>query len=240
MKLFNPINLIFTRIAFASIFLSNIMISHNAVATDNIVKMDRIVAIVDEKVITEQELNDRIDSVSNQLEQQGKELPPQAVLEKQILERLIVDSLQLQLAEKSGIKINDTELNKTIERIAEKNSMNIDEFKNALENDGLNYQKFRTDMRGEITIARLKDREVNRRVTVSDGEIDNYLTTEANNNENKSEFEISHILIRTPEDSSPEQIEEAQVKVGSLFEQLNNGDSFEQVSASFSDAPNAL
>jgi peptidyl-prolyl cis-trans isomerase SurA len=240
MKLFNPIKLTFTHIAFASLFISNMMISHTAEAADDIVKMDRIIAIVDEKVITEQELTDRVDSVSNQLEQQGKELPPQAVLEKQILERLIVDSLQLQLAEQSGIKINDTELDKTIERIAEKNSMNIDEFKIALENDGLNYHKFRADMRGEITISRLKDREINRRVTVSDGEIDNYLTTEANSNENKSEFEISHILIRTPEDSSPEQIEEAQIKVKNLFNQLENGDSFEQVSASFSDAPNAL
>ncbi len=240
MKLFNSINLTFLHIVFASLLSSSIFLSHRAIAADKIVKIDRIVAVVDEKVITEQELIDRIGSVSNQLEQKGKELPPQTVLEKQILERLIVDSLQLQLAANSGIKINDTELNKAIERIAEQNDMNLDEFRSTLENDGISYQKFRNDMRDEITIARLKDREINKRITVSDGESDNYLTTEANSNENKNEYDISHILIRTPEDSSPEQVEEAQKKVDSLFNQLSNGDSFEQVSASFSDAPNAL
>lgn len=205
-----------------------------------VVKMDRIIAIVDQSVITEQELADRIRSVSAQIEKQGKETPSQEVLEKQILERLITDSLQMQLAAQTGIKIDDTQLDKTIERIAEQNKMGIEEFKAALTKDGITVRKFREDIRSEITIARLKERDVDNKVSVTDGEIDNYLTTQANRKDNQDELEISHILIRTPEDSTPEDLQKVRPKIEELLGKLASGTPFEQVSASYSDAPNAL
>jgi peptidyl-prolyl cis-trans isomerase SurA len=208
--------------------------------SNEIVKMDRIIAVVDQAVITEQELLDRIRTVKAQLEKQGTELPPDNVLERQVLERLIADSLQLQMAAQTGVKIDDTQLDKTIERIAAQNKMSVDEFKDVLEKDGMPLSKFREDIRSEITIARIREREVDNKLNISEGEIDNYLTTQANRGEEQDEFEISHILIRTPEDASPEDLEKAKTKTQEALKQLADGISFSQVSASLSDAPNAL
>lgn len=213
----------------------------SAHALNDIVKLDRIVAIVDKNAITEQELEAKVRTVSDQLTKQGKQLPQERILRKQILERLIVDSIQLQLAAERGIKVNEIQLEKTIERIAEQNQMNVETFKTALANDGISYPAFREDMRNEITIARLKESEINNRINISEGEVDNYLTTQENSKDGKQEeFELSQILIRTPEESSPQDIEAAQIKVEEVLAELNKGESFEKVSASFSDAPNAL
>lgn len=208
--------------------------------SNEIVKMDRIIAIVDQGVITEQELIDRTRTVKDQLKKQGTPLPSDSVLERQVLERLIADSLQLQLAAQTGIKIDDTQLDKTIERIAAQNKMSVDEFKVVLEKDGIPLRKFREDIRSEITIARVREREVDNKLNISEGEIDNYLTTQANRGEEQDEFEISHILIRTPEDASPEDLEKAKAKTQEALKQLADGTSFSEVSASLSDAPNAL
>jgi peptidyl-prolyl cis-trans isomerase SurA len=224
-------------------FTSSIAISaesEGAKKSNEIVKMDRIIAIVDQGVITEQELADRMRTVSAQLEKQGTPLPPQNILEKQILERLISDSLQLQLAAQTGLKVDDTQLDKTIERIAEQNKISVDEFKAAIEKDGISLRKFREDIRSEITIARLREREVDNKLNISEGEVDNYLTTQANRGEENDEYEISHILIRTPEDASPEDLQKAKTKTQEALSQLSDGTSFAQVSAAFSDAPNAL
>ncbi len=208
--------------------------------SNEIIKMDRIIAIVDQGVITEQELIDRTRTVKDQLKKQGTPLPSDSVLERQVLERLIADSLQLQLAAQTGIKIDDTQLDKTIERIAAQNKMSVDEFKDVLEKDGIPLRKFREDIRSEITIARVREREVDNKLNISEGEIDNYLTTQANRGEEQDEFEISHILIRTPEDASPEDLEKAKAKTQEALKQLADGTSFSEVSASLSDAPNAL
>jgi peptidyl-prolyl cis-trans isomerase SurA len=220
-----------------------LLISGESVAarqSNEILKMDRIIAIVDQGVITEQELADRIRTVKAQLEKQGTELPPDSVLGRQVLERLIADSLQLQMAAQTGVKVDDTQLDKTIERIAAQNKMSIEEFSALLEKDGIPLRKFREDIRSEITISRIREREVDNKLNISEGEIDNYLTTQANRGEEQDEFEISHILIRTPEDASPEDLEKAKIKTQEALKQLADGASFSQVSASLSDAPNAL
>ncbi|PPD00171.1 MAG: molecular chaperone SurA [Methylotenera sp.] len=212
---------------------------YSALAAD-VVKMDRIVAVVDQTVITEQELESRITSLSAQLRKQGTELPEESILRKQILERLISDALQLQYAAQTGIKVDDIQLDKTIERIAEQNKMTIREFHDALNQDGISIRKFRADIRNEIIIARLREREVESRVNVSESEIDNYLTTQASSNQNQDEYDISHILIRLPEDAAPEDVQKAKTKVDEALAALDAGTNFAKVSASFSDAPNAL
>ncbi len=214
--------------------------SQTAQAVADISTMDRIVAVVDQRVITEQELNDHIKTVKAQLEKQGTTLPPDNVLEKQILERLISDSLQLQFAAQSGLKIDNTQLDKTIERIAEQNKLSVEEFRLALEKDGVNFEKFREDIRTEVTLARLREREVDSRINVTDAEIDNFLTTQAARGGDQGEYEISHILIRTPEDSSPEILQKLKAKAEDVIKKLQSGVSFAELSASTSDAPNAL
>lgn len=211
-----------------------------AYAKAEINKIDRIVAVVDQNVITEQELTDRIKTVKAQLEKQGTPLPPDNILEKQILERLISDSLQLQFAAQTGLKVDNAQLDKTIERIAEQNKLSVEDFRLALEKDGVNYQKFREDIRTEVLLARLREREVESRTNVTDAEIDHFLTSQAASGGDQGEYEISHILIRTPEDSSPEALQKLKAKANDAIKKLQSGVSFAEVSASASDAPNAL
>lgn len=222
------------------LFISLLAFGQVTAFADEIVKMDRIVAIVDQSVITEQELENRIRTLTAQLKKQGTELPPENILRKQILERLISDALQLQYAAQTGLKVDDNQLDKTIQRIAEQNQMSLKEFTDALSADGISMTKFRADMRSEITIARLREREVENRVNVSESEIDNFLTTQSSSNENRDEYEISHILIRTPEEGSSEEIQKAKAKVDEVIKLLQDGSSFSKVSASYSDATNAL
>jgi peptidyl-prolyl cis-trans isomerase SurA len=204
-----------------------------------IVKIDRIVAIVDQLVITEKELADRITTVSAQLEKQGTELPPQSILEKQILERMITDRLQLQFAGQTGLRVDDNQVDKTIERIAAQNKLDIATFKKALADDGITFRKFREDIRNEIILARLREREVENRINVTESEIDNFLTSQSAS-ESSDEFEISHILIRAPDDTSPEALKKLKAKAEQVMSELSAGKDFAQVSAANSDAPNAL
>lgn len=211
-----------------------------AAQEDAVTGMDRIVAVVDQSVITEHELQERIRIVSAQLEKQGAKLPEQGVLEKQILERLIVDRLQLDYAAQTGLRVDDGQLDKTIQRIAEQNKLSVAEFQKALEADGINFRKFREDIRNEVIIAKLREREVDNRINVTEAEVDNFLTTQSSRQDAQDEFELSHILIRTPEDSTPEQLQKLRAKAEQALKQLQGGTDFAQVSASFSDAPNAL
>jgi peptidyl-prolyl cis-trans isomerase SurA len=212
----------------------------SAAPENDVGQIDRIVAVVDKDVITYSELRDRIQIVLGQLEKQGAQRPPQDVLEKQVLERLISDRLQLQLAAQTGLRVDDNQLDKTVQRIAEQNKLSISEFRDALEKDGINYRKFREDIRNEIILARLREREVDNRVNVTEAEIDNLLTSQASRNEIRDEFELSHILVRTPEESAPEELQKLKAKADEAMKRLQEGEDFGQVSARFSDAPNAL
>jgi peptidyl-prolyl cis-trans isomerase SurA len=222
-----------------SLFLFMSAVHADSNKKSEIVKMDRIVAIVDQVVITEKELADRIKSVSAQLEKQGTELPPPAILEKQILERMITDRLQLQFASQTGLRVDDNQLDKTIERIAGQNKMDIPAFKKALQEDGIQYRKFREDIRNEITLARLREREVDNRINITESEIDSFISMQSASN-STDEFEISHILIRAAEDTAPEDLKKLRAKADDALSQLQAGKDFAKISASFSDAPNAL
>lgn len=228
-----------TIVLLISLFLFSSALLADQSKQGEIDKMDRIVAIVDQVVITEKELADRIKTVTTQLEKQGTELPPPAILEKQILERMITDRLQLQLASQTGLRIDDNQLDKTIERIAGQNKMDIPTFKKALLEDGIQYRKFREDIRNEITLARLREREVDNRINITESEIDSFIAMQSASN-STDEFEISHILIRAGEDTAPEDLKKLRVKAEDALAQLQTGKDFAKISASFSDAPNAL
>ena len=204
----------------------------------SIKKLDRIIAVVDQDVITEKELQEKINSVIGNLKSQKIEIPAENVLRKQVIERLIANSIQIQLAYQTGLKISDAQVDKTIERIAEKNKLNVADFKKTLEKDGTNFYKFREEIRNEITIAQLKEREVDSKIVITDGEIDNFLN--AQSKEIQDEFEVAHILIRVPEDASPEKLEKLKNKAEEAAKQIQAGKNFTQVSAAFSETPNAL
>jgi peptidyl-prolyl cis-trans isomerase SurA len=211
-----------------------------AAAEEKVVALDRIIAVVDNDVITRGELDDRIRIIKQQLEKQGTPLPPSEALEKQLLERMITDRLQYQHAAQTGLRVDDNQLDKTIERIAEQNKLSVSEFRSTLETDGMSFRKFREDIRREILLARLREREVDNRVTVTEAEIDNLLTTQSARGESNDELEIAHILIRVPEQAAPEELQKLRAKAEEALKKLQEGADFGQISAGYSDAPNAM
>lgn len=215
-------------------------ISAPAYAAEDIQALDRIIAVVDNDVITRSELDDRIRQIKQQLEKQGTPLPPPEALEKQLLERMITDRLQLQYATQTGIRVDDNQLDKTIERIAEQNKLSMPEFRSTLEGEGISFRKFREDIRREILLARLREREVDNRVHVSEAEIDNLLTSKVARGDADDEVEVSHILIRVPEQSAPEDVQKLRAKAEDALKKLQEGADFGQISAGTSDAPNAM
>ena len=150
-------------------------IAQQSETTGTIEVIDRIVAVVNESVVTRQELNESLRTAVKQLQKQGVQPPPPSVLEKQLLERMIMNQVQLQLAKETGLKVSDTELDQTLRRIAQENRMSLPEFHAAVERDGISFNKFRDEIRDEIILVRLKEREVNNRVNVTEGEVDNFL-----------------------------------------------------------------
>ena len=204
----------------------------------NIKRLDRIIAIVDNEVITEKELEGKISSVKINLKNQKIEIPPEDILKKQVIERLIQNSLQIQYANQTGLKVSDIQVDKTTERLASEKKLSLADFKKDIERNGSNFYKIREEIRNEITISQLKEREIDSKIVITDGEIDNFLNTRLK--DIQDEFEVAHILIRIPEDSSPEKIEGLKNKAEEATKQIQSGKNFTQVSAAFSETPNAL
>ena len=202
--------------------------------------IDRIVVVVNDEVITRHELGERARVATAQLRKQGAPLPPPKVLEKQMLERMITDRVQLQFAKETGLHIDDTELDRAIGRIASENKLSLQQLRAALEKDGVTFAKFREDIRDEITLARLREREVESRITVTEGEIDNFIRTQQGAAARGDDYNLSHILINVPEKASPETIQARRERAEQALSQLKSGADFRQVAATFSDAPDAL
>ena len=203
------------------------------------IEVDRIIAVVNEEAITYHELRSRLLAVERQLNSQGTQLPPRDVLERQLLERLIIDRVQTQLAKDTGTRVDDAQLDAALRRIADSNRMSPGEFRAALEKDGIGWAKFREEVRDEMTIARLREREVDNRINVSDSEIDNYLANPESSAANE-ELHLAHILLRLPEQASPTQLLRVRGRAEQALVQLKKGDDFAKVAASYSDAPDAL
>jgi peptidyl-prolyl cis-trans isomerase SurA len=205
-----------------------------------IVLLDRIVAVVNDQVITRRDLDERITTVLTQLRQQGTPLPARDLLEKQVLERMIFNQVQFQYAKETGLRVDDAALEKTLSRIAEDSKLTPAQLRAALEKDGIGFNKFREDIREEITIARLREREVDNKITIADSEVDNFLSTQQLQDGKTDEYHVSHILISVPEQASPERLQERRMRAEQALAQIKGGADFRQVVASFSDAPDAV
>jgi len=203
------------------------------------VLLDRIVAVVNNDVITRSDLEERLRFANLQLNRQGTPLPPRDVLEKQILDRLITDQVQLQLAKETGLRVDDTELDRAINRIAQDNKSTLPQLRAALDKDGVPFARFREDIRNEIIVSRLRQREVDNKIVISDGEIESFISTQDQAGRGE-EYNLSHILVRVPENASPEQIQGRRSRAEQALQQLGSGSDFRQVAATFSDAPDAL
>ena len=209
----------------------------NARAVD---ELDKIVAVVNSDVITRLELGRESKLALETLNRQGTPLPQRDVLEKQLLERLITKQVLLQYARNTGLRVPDADLDKAIERIAAENKLTVAGLSQAVAQTGVSFDRFREDVRGEMLISRLREREVESRITVSDAEIQNFLRTQEGRTDRADEFNLAHIMIRVPEQASPEELKLRRARAEAALAQLQSGADFRQVAASFSDASDAL
>ena len=211
-----------------------------ATTPSRIVPVDRIVAVVNDEVITQNDLNERVNLVIRQLQRQGGQVPASDVLGRQILERMINDSVQTQLGKENGLKIDDATLDRTIERIAQENNMSMTDFRAALDKDGVKYPRFREDIRQEILLSRLREREVDNSVVVTDAEVDTEIARQAKEATSDSEYRLAHVLVMVPPQATPDQIEQRRRRAVVALSELRKGANFAQIAATYSDAPDAL
>ena len=203
------------------------------------VSLDSIVAIVDESVITKRELQDRIELVKDDFLRSNRSPPKNDVLQRQVLEALINDSLLLQEASRRGIKITDGQLNQSMQRIARQNNMNLSDFREAIIADGLDYDKYRDTVRRELTLQTLSRQYSQRNATISEAEVDDFMKL-SREDDASYEYRISHILIALPDAASPEQVSEAQKIAQEILSELDAGAPFDQLANTFSSGDTAL
>lgn len=202
--------------------------------------IDKIVAVVGEEALMESELQQRIQQANEQIVERGIRPPPANILRQQVLDRLIIDTIQLQLARRGGLRIDDQTLNETLAKIAQQNNMTLRQFSQAIEADGLTFNEFREQIRHEMLISQVRQRRVGERIQVSEQEVDNYLTSPEALQQDGREFRVGHILISVPDNPSPEQIKLAQERAEALKAKLDAGADFQEQAIASSSADEAF
>lgn len=225
--------------SFFSLFILLLPLSQ-VIAKPAVIPLDKIIAVVNEDIITQVELNERIKLIGQQIKQQGGRLPSLETLQKQVLERLILEKLQLDMANKTGIRVNDEMVNRVIANIANENRLSMTKFREVLKKDGYKFADFRENIRREVTISRLRKIRVENKVNISEQEINNYLNQILKNQSIDDEYHLKHILVATPEAASPKQIDDTRVKAQNIFDELNNGADFSQKAIAVSNDELAL
>jgi peptidyl-prolyl cis-trans isomerase SurA len=199
--------------------------------------LDRIVAVVDEGAIMLSELEERTALIRRQM---GDRRPPEEALRRQVLERLVVDRIQLQQAAQLGIRVDDLTLNRTMQQLAASNGVDLEGFREALIADGIDYERFREQIRDEITISRLRQRVVESRISVSDDEIDDFIAMQSASLDPNVEYRLAQILIALPEAASPEQIGAARERAEALRARIEAGAGFADLAVQESQGQRAL
>ena len=210
-----------------------------AQGADNPVPLDRVLVVVNDEAITQWDMNEQRRILLSQMQASKVTPPAPDILDKQVLERLIVERAVLQYAKETGIRVDDTTVERTILRIAEENKLSPEDFRKVLEREGIPYANYREDIRRQITIQRVRDREVDSKLTVSDAEVDNYLATVASQAGGENEYHLSHIYITVPEQASPTAVEASRKRAEQALAEVKAGKSFAEVAAAYSAAPDA-
>jgi peptidyl-prolyl cis-trans isomerase SurA len=202
--------------------------------------LDSIAAVVNEGVVLRSELRDEIDRITARLESQGTKVPPARTLEPQVLERLIIARIQLQRAERVGIQVSDETLNNALANVAERNNVTIAELPQVLAREGIDYQAYRSDMRNQIAIEQLRQRDVMSRINVTPREVDEYLARQAGKAAFNLEYNLSHILVAVSPTATPEVIATAEKKITDIRDRIRAGEDFAQLAVQYSDGQQAL
>ena len=204
-------------------------------------ELDKIIAVVDEDVIMQSEFDQQLSKIREQIRRQGAEPPSSSILEKQVLERLILQKIQVQIAARTGITVSEESLDKAIADIAKRNNLSDAKFRDILASEGYDFKVFREDIRQEIMLSRLRKEEVDKRIQVSDREIDNYVSNaRSGSDQSEQELKVSHILVSLPSGATERERAEARKKVEAALARIKGGEEFRQVAIATSDAQDAL
>jgi peptidyl-prolyl cis-trans isomerase SurA len=206
----------------------------------SVIPLDQIVAVVNEDVITLSELQARMQEMMVQLQQKGAKPPPQEILREQVLERMISKRLQLQTASRLGLSVDDSTVTKAIANIAETNNITLLQLREVLERDGISFPIFREQLREDILINRLKQKEVINRIVITDQDVDNFLAREIGSQRQRAAVHLQHILIATPEGAAPDDVQAAKEKAQSVYDELKQGADFSEMAMRVSDSRQAL
>lgn len=204
------------------------------------VEINSIVAVVNNDIIARSELDKSVAKIIKALKEKDTPLPPMDILEKQVLDKVILERLQLQLGEANGIKIDDNKLNAELQDIAKSNGFTLTEFRKVLEKGGYNYNDFREDIRKELVLTQLRMQMVGRRIKVTDQEVDNLLANISASNQGDTSYHLAHILVSLPEAPSPDEIKTAKAKASGILARLKSGENFASIAIAESEGSSAL
>ncbi|EIQ1534606.1 peptidylprolyl isomerase SurA [Salmonella enterica] len=221
-----------------TLLLGIAMIANTSFAAPQVV--DKVAAVVNNGVVLESDVDGLMQSVKLNAGQAGQQLPDDATLRHQILERLIMDQIILQMGQKMGVKITDEQLDQAIANIAKQNNMTMDQMRSRLAYDGLNYSTYRNQIRKEMIISEVRNNEVRRRITVLPQEVDALAKQIGTQNDASTELNLSHILIALPENPTSEQVNDAQRQAESIVEEARNGADFGKLAITYSADQQAL
>jgi Parvulin-like peptidyl-prolyl isomerase len=201
---------------------------------------DFIVAVVNSEPVTNNEVRARATRIAQQMAQQGAALPPADVLAREVLERLILEKIQLQLAREVGMKVDDFAVGQAEESVAKQNNVSLAEMHRRLAADGISKERFREELRNQLLLQRLRERDVQSRVRVSDLDVDQYLREQQSGADaSRLDINLGHILVAVPENASPAQVSERQARAQRAADKVRAGEDFAAVAAEFSDSPEA-
>ena len=204
------------------------------------VLLDRIAAVVNDGIVLRSDLDQQVRVISDRLEQQGQQMPPRNLLRQQVLERLVMQEVQMQRADRLGIKVSDEMLNQTLTEVAARNNLSFSDLPATLESQGVDYRSYREDVRREMTLNLLRQRDVYARIYVSPREIEQCVTRRKTSPGDDVEYDIAHILVAVPASATPEQAEERASRAQGVYERARRGEDFTQLAIAYSDAGTAL
>ncbi|WP_413774159.1 peptidylprolyl isomerase [Entomomonas sp. E2T0] len=220
--------------------LFSVLVVFSGFTSAQVKSLDRVIAIVDDDVIMKSQLDSRVEEVVQTVSKRGGDLPPQDVLVKQVLDRLIVEDLQIQLANRYGITADDEEVNQAVADVAKRNNLNMDQFKKVLQNEGLSLTALRDQIRREILINRVRQRVIGEKIRITDQEVKNFLNSEIGKAQLSEEYYLASILVPVSQGSSYAEIQKAEQKATDIYRQLENGADFAKLAMTSSSGDKAL
>ncbi|MFC0139979.1 peptidylprolyl isomerase SurA [Erwinia mallotivora] len=220
------------------LILSAALTASTAFAAPQVV--NKVAAVVNNGVVLESDVDGMMQSVKSQAQEAGQQLPDDKTLRHQIVERLVMDNILLQMAKQGGIQIQDAQVDQAIANIAQQNKMTVDQLRSRLAYDGMNYATYREQIRKEMTIAEVRNNEVRRRITILPQEVDSLAKQVSSQNSDAAELNLSHILLPLPENPTQQQVDDQEKLANQLVSEAKNGSDFGKLAITYSADPQAL